>query len=257
MRRSPVVWLVGILAVTAVLSACGSSVSAENLTGSEWQLEELNGRDVLDDVLVTMMLGEDDELSGTGGCNRFTGIWEVGEGREISLEAGGTSLMACDQAIMDQEAAFLEALALAEAFDTGDDSLRLFNADGREVAEFSVLEQARLTETRWEAVALNNGQNGLVGVLEDAIPFVIFDTDDNVSGNTGCNTFATGYSRDGDSMSIDLPASTMMACDQPIMDQEAQFFRALEQVASYELGHESLYLRAEDGSTLIWFRDAD
>ena len=41
------------------------------------------------------------------------------------------------------------------------------------------------------------------------------------------------------------------------MEQETRFMEALEQAATYELGHETLYLRAENGAILVWFRDID
>ena len=63
------VCLVGILAVSMLLAGCGSEASADTLTNTEWELDELHGRDVLDDISVTMKLGEDDELSGSAGCS--------------------------------------------------------------------------------------------------------------------------------------------------------------------------------------------
>jgi heat shock protein HslJ len=39
-------------------------------------------------------------------------------------------MMACDQPIMDQEAAFLEALSATTTFDLERDELELYNAEG-------------------------------------------------------------------------------------------------------------------------------
>jgi len=253
-----VVWLIVVLAAAGLLAACGSDAGADSLTNTEWELEELNGRDVLDDVSVTMRLGEDDELSGSGGCNRFIGTWETDDNSEITLTASGTTMMACEEAIATQEQAFLDALAAAVRFDLGDDELELYNAEGREVAEFDKLRPAALTRTQWEVKALNNGQQAVVPVLEGTTLMALFETeDDRLSGQSGCNTFTTTFSRDGDEITIETPALTLMACDQPVMDQEAQFIQALEQAHTYELSHETLYLRAEDGSLLVMFREAD
>jgi len=252
------VWLVGILAAAMLLAGCGGEASADSLTNTEWELEELNGRDALDDVSVTMTLGEDDDLFGSAGCNRYMGSWETGDDNELTLEPGGTSMMACDQPIMDQEAAFLEALAATTTFDLERDELELYNAEGKQVAEFQKLHPAQLLHTQWEVTALNNGQQGIVPVLEGTTLMALFETeDDRLSGQSGCNTFTTSFSRDGDEITIETPALTLMACDQPVMDQESQFLQALEQAHTYELGHETLYLRAEDGALLVMFREAD
>jgi heat shock protein HslJ len=114
-----------------------------------------------------------------------------------------------------------------------------------------------LLHTDWEVTALNKGQQGIVSVLEGTTLMALFETeDDRLSGQSGCNTFTTSFSRDGNEITIETPAITLMACDQPVMGQEAQFLQALEQAHTYELGHETLYLRAEDGSLLVMFREA-
>lgn len=251
-------WLVGILAMATLLASCGSGASADALLNSEWELDELNGRDVLDDVSVTMNLKDDEELSGSGGCNRYTGTWQTDENYEITIEATGATMMACEEPILSQEQAFLEALAAAVTFDLERDELELYDAEGKEVAEFERLEPASLTRTQWEATAITNGQQGVVNVLDGTTLTALFEIeDDRLSGNTGCNTYTTTFSRDGDEITIEPAALTLMACDEPIMDQESQFMQALEQAATFELGHETLYLRGEDGALLVMFRDAN
>lgn len=246
-----------VLVTPVMLAGCGESVSAGQLVDTEWELLELNGKDVLDDVSVRLELHGEDELSGTGGCNLFAGSWSRDDRSEITFDVGLATLMACDETVMGQEAAFMEALTAARTFDLVDDRLWLINADGREVAEFARLRPASLTRTEWQVVALNDGANQLASVLEEAVPTALFDTDERLSGHAGCNSYMTSFSRDGDSISIEPAALTQMACDQPIMEQEARFMEALEQAATYELGHETLYLRAENGAILVWFRDID
>jgi heat shock protein HslJ len=248
----------GILAIAMLLPGCGSDASADSLTNTEWELDELNGSDVLDNVSVTMKLGEDDDLSGSGGCNRYIGTWQTDDGTEITINASGTTMIACDEPIASQEQAFLSALAAAVTFDLGDDELELYNAEGKEVAEFDKLKPASLTRTDWEVTAINNGQQGVVSPLENTTLTALFELeDDRLSGQTGCNTYSTSFSRDGDEITIEPPALSLMSCDQPLMDQESQFMQALEQARTIELGHETLYLRAEDGALLVMFRDAD
>jgi heat shock protein HslJ len=106
-------------------------------------------------------------------------------------------------------------------------------------------------------MAINNGQQAVVGVLDGTTITAVFDTDDAVSGNAGCNTFNAGFSTDGDEITIEQPAVTMMACDQPVMDQETQFLQALTQAVTFELGDETLILRDADDAMLVWFREAD
>lgn len=257
-KKISAAWLVGALAVAVLLAGCGNNVSADSLTNTMWQLDEVNGRDVLDDVYVTMNLDPDDAMSGSAGCNRYFGTWQTGKGYDITVNATGTTMMACDQPIMDQEQDFLAALSSAVRFSLDRDTLRFYNAENREVAEFRKLKPALLRRTEWHATAINNGQGGVVPVLPDTVVSVIVDgSEDRISGNTGCNTYGADFTRDGDEFQIGPPMMTLIACDQPVMDQEAQFLQALERAQTYELGHETLYLRAEDGSLLVMFREND
>lgn len=250
--------LAGMFALSSLLAGCGASARASSLLDTEWELEELHGRDVLDDVSVTMRLDQDEKLSGSGGCNRYIGTWETDDVDQLVLRASGTTMMACDQPIQEQERAFLDALAATASFTLGDGLLRLYDAEGTRLAEFNKLRRAQLTNTPWEATAINDGQQGIVNVLEDTTITALFENlEDRLSGNAGCNTYTTTFSRDDGSITIDPPAATMMACEEPVMEQEAWFLQALEQAATYELGHETLYLRAEDGALLVMFREAD
>jgi heat shock protein HslJ len=250
-------WIGVLLLASVLLAACGTVGAAGNLLDTEWELEELNGRDALDDVSVTMRLSDDDELSGSGGCNRYFGTWDTGDGDEITLNASGSTMMACEQPVMDQEQAFFEALAATTTYRLDDDELELFNADGREVAEFELLEPATLTGTEWQVTAFNNGQQAIVSALDGTTLTASFDTEDNLSGNAGCNTYNAGFSRDDGEITIEQAATTLMACDPPVMEQETQFLQALTQAKTYELGHETLYLRAADGALLVSFREVD
>jgi heat shock protein HslJ len=251
--------VMGLLIVSGLLAACGEEASADQLTGTKWELEELNGRDALDDVLVTMQLDKDDDLHGTAGCNQYIGSWDTGDDNEVTLEPSGMTMMACDQPVMDQEMAFLEALTSVVRFELEDDDLEFYNAEGKEVAEFERIKPANLMRTPWIVVAINNGENSAVPVLADTTLTALFESeDDRLSGQSGCNTFTTSYSRDGEEMTIETPiAMTLMACDQPIMDQETMYIQALERTATFELGDETLILRSEDGTMQVWFKDAD
>jgi heat shock protein HslJ len=75
--------------------------------------------------------------------------------------------------------------------------------------------------------------------------------DDGVAGSSGCNTF-TGLATWGDGdLSIDpnALASTMMACDGPIMDQEALLLSTLVEADEYRVDGDELQLL--DGGSVV------
>jgi heat shock protein HslJ len=70
-----------VMAITGwlALSACGSQpVTAPSegptLLGSEWRLQELHGRPVLNSNVATLSFLQAGRVGGHGACNRFMGV---------------------------------------------------------------------------------------------------------------------------------------------------------------------------------------
>jgi heat shock protein HslJ len=200
---------------------------------------------------VSMMLGDADELSGSAGCNRFTGTWSTGDDRSLTLNAAATTMMACEGEVSGQETAFLQALADTASHQRDGGELTLRNDGDEELAVFRELESAELTGTEWAVTGYNNGQEAVVSVIADTRITAVFGDDDRLNGNAGCNTYMTGYSTEDDRIAIEPPATTRMACDQPVMDQEVAYLAALERAATFELGDHTLELRGNDGALLV------
>jgi len=81
-------------------------------------------------------------------------------------------------------------------------------------------------------------------------------TDDGVSGSSGCNTYTGSAELDTETSSLVVGAelaSTMMACEQPIMDQEQRYLAALASVVSYEMAADELILKDVQGIALATF----
>lgn len=111
---------------------------------------------------------------------------------------------------------------------------------------------ASLENVRWiltEYAETDGSTAEALGSTEVDATFV----DGNVSGTGGCNTYRGGYEADGASLSISPVSSTMMACDQPILDQETAFFAAMSAVASYEIENNNLVLMNDAGDTILVF----
>jgi putative lipoprotein len=85
------------------------------LAGTAWRLEDLAGAGVLDRIEATLEFPEAGRVAGKGSCNRFFGSAEI-SGASISLGPLGSTRMACIEAVMNQEAKYLEALQAAERF---------------------------------------------------------------------------------------------------------------------------------------------
>ncbi|NDV99743.1 META domain-containing protein [Salipiger sp. PrR002] len=86
------------------MSNCTVAATSE-VTGTPWTLATLDGAPVTDPA-PEISFGEDGTLSGSAGCNTFTGTWATEEGM---LEIGplATTRKACEPGVMAQEDAFL------------------------------------------------------------------------------------------------------------------------------------------------------
>jgi len=98
--------------------------------GTAWRLEDLGGAGVVDRVEATLEFPEAGKVVGSGSCNRFFGSVEI-SGESIRFGPLGATRMACVEAVMNQEAKYLEALRDAERF-TRDGSALLIYRKGME-----------------------------------------------------------------------------------------------------------------------------
>lgn len=106
----------------------------------KWLAEELHGGGVVDRAQTVLEIGGDGAVSGSGGCNRFTGQATI-SGNAISFSSLASTEMACSPALMDQEQKFHAALGAAAAFRISplERKLVLFDDAGKTVARFSAM----------------------------------------------------------------------------------------------------------------------
>ena len=81
--------LAALVMLGSLLAACGTTGKAATLLDTEWELTQLNGKEALPNILVSMKFGEDGKLNGTGGCNRFMGSWKHSGSNQLALQASG------------------------------------------------------------------------------------------------------------------------------------------------------------------------
>lgn len=117
-----------------------SSVNA--LPGSFWRLEDLNKAGVIDNSQITLSFDKNGRLSGSSGCNSYSGSYTLGKD-EFSIHRNMISTMrACTaDSVMEQERKFLKALSLVNAVTiddtgalvlTGDEGTHLLLRDAKE-----------------------------------------------------------------------------------------------------------------------------
>lgn len=106
-----------------------------DLAGTTWQATGINNdaEAVVSDETtsgVTMAFGDDGTVSGSGGCNTFTGSYSTTDDGQIEFGAIASTLMACDDTLMTTEQQFFAALEQVTTYTIEGTTLNLRDADG-------------------------------------------------------------------------------------------------------------------------------
>lgn len=107
------------------------------------------------------------------------------------------------------------------------------------------VEGDRLANSQWRLVSLGAGETPPVGETDLTLEF---DAEGRASGQGGCNTFGAGYTVDGDSITFEPVASTLINCeDEQVMQQEAAYYAALESATRFVVDDDRLTIETGQG----------
>ncbi|MEZ5566489.1 MAG: META domain-containing protein [Gammaproteobacteria bacterium] len=80
-------------------------MTTAGLVDIEWIIEDIAGDGVIDNPQASLVFGIDGRLSGSATCNRIFGRYQL-QGKQLSIEPMGTTMMACPEAVDNQEENF-------------------------------------------------------------------------------------------------------------------------------------------------------
>lgn len=124
---------ISLPAYRAVADHLMAQQASLGLQGPDWIIEDIDGRGVIDRSPARLNFGVDGRLSGNGTCNRLVGSYSEAD-NTIALEQVGTTMMACPEALMEQERRLLGILQGEVAFEfTPEGALILTGPDGRKI----------------------------------------------------------------------------------------------------------------------------
>lgn len=193
-------------------------------------------------------------VSGSGGCNHLSGSYtRQGDGLRFDPSMAST-MMACPEPIMGQEQAVHAALGAVASHRLTADRLELLGAAGELLLRLVPLAPPALTGTVWHLTAYNNGRQALVSAQE-GITLELRD-DGTLGGSDGCNRYMSGFTLEGERLTIGPIATTRMACQGPesVREQAAAYVAALGTVAAFRIAGDELTLVDGTGQTAAHFR---
>jgi heat shock protein HslJ len=268
--------LLGILLVLAIiLSACTSStptlaptqasvptvaptpvtVDVNKLYANLWILvafgDPANPTVVAGGVNLNLNFTNNNQVSGFGGCNTFSGPFQAATDGTMSIGPLATTMMACADG-MDQETAYLSALTSARSFD--------FSSEGRLEIKFGPEGQAdqvmvfivgakSLTETNWVLISYGD-PSAPTAVPADVVITAAFSEDGTMSGLSACNQYSVPYTLDGDQLTLGTIAITQMACATG-MEAEQAYLTALGSVQQATITGPKLAITYNQGTQVL------
>lgn len=203
-----------------------------------------------------LAFGDAGALTGSTGCNQFTGTYTQ-DGSALTIAPGATTMKACTGDLGSQETAVQAALPEVASFTASGSALTLLGSSGKELLVYAP-GLAGLAGTSWTATGINNGKEAVESNAQTEKVTAEFGADGNLTGSGGCNTYTATYeTSDPDGLKIGPVASTKMACEDEASTVEQQYFAALENVATYSIDGTTLTLRDADGSTQVIYAQVE
>ncbi|MCU0506966.1 MAG: META domain-containing protein [Anaerolineae bacterium] len=252
--------LLVVLASVALVSAAPPAAtraaqSPSALEGVRWILVSYRDKagdlaDALPDAPTTAEFAAG-KVGGSAGCNNYTASYTV-DGEKLTIDQAASTMMMCEQEIMDQEMAFLTNLQAVAEYAVDAAQLTLFDDLGAPVLVFNA-EQPRSIVGAWVMTSYNNGRGGFQSALADVQVTAVFDAEGKLTGNAGCNNYNASYTVDGDKIDIGPAITTRMSCAPDIMTQEAAYLKALEASAVFAIQGDELVLRDDKGAAQVGY----
>ena len=132
-----------VLTVLVNQSSASPMPTTVDLDGTEWVLTSLNGESLIEDTEITLYF-EEALLGGSMTCNGYGGGRDSGkyiatDDGSLTIPMIAVTLQLCSEpeGIMEQEAAYIEALRSAAAYRVVDDRLEIANAAGETTLVFA------------------------------------------------------------------------------------------------------------------------
>lgn len=116
-----------------------------SLAGTSWQLRSYQKGSAMVSVIAESGITatfDSERLSGSAGCNNYFAAFET-DGSQLSLGPAGNTEMYCAQpdGVMEQEAAYLEALRTVASYQVEGNKLTLLDEDGMRLALFVLADE--------------------------------------------------------------------------------------------------------------------
>jgi heat shock protein HslJ len=197
------------------------------------------------------------KLSGSGGCNQYSAEYTTTASNGITITQPISTLMACENNLMQQESQYFSLLQKATKYEVSGDQLTLFDINGIKLLVYNKHVSIPTIAGTWNLFYYNTGTGALQTVITGSTTTAVFGIDWKLSGSGGCNQYNAAYATNAvNGIIITRPSSTMMACENNLMQQETQYLSLLPTAAKYDISGDELTLFNVTGTKILIYRSA-
>jgi heat shock protein HslJ len=245
----------GSSAASTAAPAPAQAQSQTGLAGTSWILSSYSTRSGASIDAVTTATASlaftDDKVSGSTGCNDFSGTYTSDE-EALTITLGPMTQKACTEpALTAQETAVVAQLANVASYTSDDTGLTLKDSSGATVLVYGPGLSG--VEGAWTATGVNNGKGAVQTTTLTEQITAVFGPNGGLAGSGGCNDYNATYTVSGDGLTIGPIAATKKACADDVMTEENAYFAALGNVATFEVSGTTLTLRDSSGAAQVTY----
>ena len=231
-------------------------------TTRDWTLTAYRANGALAEIIAasrpTRFSFKDGRIAGSTGCNRLIGSYSLDGAIFTPGKDLAATRMACQQPLMQQEQAVIEALRQVATYQHEAAELKLLNAQSEVLLHFQLPANPPLAGQLWTLLAYNNGKAAMVTPIAGSAITLSFDDQGRLSGSDGCNRYMSGYTSEADHLSIGPIATTRMACrgGAAKAEQARAYAAALGLVTQFRIEELELTLLDAQGTKVAHFQAA-
>jgi heat shock protein HslJ len=216
------------------------------------------GGNVLPGTEITAFFDGYGGVSGSAGCNRYTGSYS-GTLNNLAIGTPATTKMNCPSppGIMSQESLYLISLQGASRFRIERDILTILDSNGNTILVYSLVPPGQLTPlpltgTTWFLNSFVDATGNFYSPGPSHSVSLQLASDNQLNGNAGCNNYFGSYTVGGNTISFDPLATTTRFCSDPgVMDLEATYLAVLPQMVLFQISGNELTLSDGTGKISI------
>ena len=247
-----------LLVVVLVSCVQPSSTSAEptgdeaKLDGTEWVLESLSGKPLLEGTNITLEFG-DGRYGGYSGCNFYGGNYTATDAT-VEFVGGPTTAVGCDRPILQQEERYARAFGYGTevGYRVTGNRLEFVNSTNDVTLVFTQKPQlpmnpADLVGTKWRLRAVS-GED----IPADALVTLNFPAAGIFNGVLGCIDYSGKYTAEGDDIWFGEYGHDYARCSEGEELNGVEAELTMNGVTDYRLQGTELELLTYTGNTLLF-----